>query len=120
MQKYILVYSKKSTKEFWSALTIDEERPGGWYRHQTAWFGPGEWITVFETDLSTRNTRGNPEFRQGDLVDYYEPADLKGEKVFSSPCIYMKTLKGRKDAEVLINGEVKKVWRYRLCPPKTT
>ena len=125
-QKYMLLVSKRKEELSWSALPVQEERSGGWYRFALTWFGPDEVVTTFEFDPNEKKKRkkGNPEFKPGDLVEHfdwdYENRDSNGRAIVKSTiCTYVKTLMGRRNSEIIVDGQIKSVGRESICPVKT-
>ena len=125
-EKYMVVVSKRKEQLSWGALPVEEERPGGWYRRGLTWFGPGEVVTTFEFDANEKKKRkkGNPEFKPGDLVEHfywdYENRDSNGRAMVKSTiCTYVKTLNGRVNSEIIVDGQIKSVARDSICPVKT-
>jgi hypothetical protein len=106
-------------------IEIDEARPGGWYRRHREWFGPGTTLavkaadsTLFNVDLSSYSSRGNPEFLAGDLVEVWD-ARIAYEAIQNGKgaiCTYVRILSGRKEVEVLFNGALIEVSRKCVCP----
>jgi len=121
MKRKFLIMLNKNLKEF-IVLPIVDERPGGWYRPENSiwWYGPGSVIQVVEMDTDDHSSKGNPEFKPGDLVEVWDSYGLQAFKPRSHAageiCMYVRTLKGRKEAEVMFNGEIKTVSRYSICP----
>ena len=120
MKRYLIALTK-SLNDF-VVLPIADERPGGWYRAEgdIVWYGPGSALQVVEIDTDKHSSRGNPEFKSGDLVEVWDHYGLRISRPRSQAageiCMYMKTLRGRKDAEVLYKGEIRKVDRDSICP----
>lgn len=121
MKKRYLIALNKSLRDF-VVLPVADERLGGWYRAEgdIKWYGPGSVIQTVEIDTDDHSSRGNPEFKSGDLVEVWDRYNLRISRPRSQAageiCMYMKTLRGRKEAEVLYKGEIRKVYRDSICP----
>lgn len=121
MKRKFLITLTKSLNDF-VVLPIADERPGGWYRPETqiTWYGPGSALQIVEIDTDLHSSKGNPEFKPGDLVEVWDSYGLQTFRPRSQAkgeiCTYVRTLKGRKEAEVMFDGEVKKVSRGSICP----
>ena len=121
MERKFFIALTKSLNDF-VVRPIANERPGGWYRAEgdITWYGPGSVLQVVEIDTDKHSSKGNPEFKPGDLVEVWDSYGLQTFRPRSLAkgeiCTYIRTLKGRKEAEVMFNGQIKKVSRGSICP----
>ena len=106
-EKYVIFKKQQKSPQF---LKIQAQKPGGWYYDGREWHGPGEVLGVVELDLSEASSKGNAEFKPGDLVEvwwYHKSPEV---------VTYVETCPGRKTAKVMIDGKIHEFVRSSIAP----